>query len=381
MTSPWLSGILGVTTVFFVVKAVLVFPTLLHLIKALTSGSARWPGPRVFDPDTHTSSGQSGHKSSSEYLFPSFVRYTLGAFFVSCILGTLFCYSFLRLTLHMYLKVGYLLFLTFLAFTWGVRNSQRAITFTTQVNRLLANLSTGVEPQQFDGFSAESEYAIEHPLTKNQDFQSDNKQAFILFVEATRNLQDGNDAKAHVLYQEALSINPTLHNDARAILSKMAKDGMSSEQGAVYYWLGIHSEYLMDLKQATAWYEKAAKAYNEIGYPMRESRVHCNLGNVKMRMNDPTGMDEFQKAIALNPRNGIAHINIARAYYSRSYPGDEEHELALDAFADAIVADPLTYGPKVISSLRRFGYTWKEDLEEITKRVESKRLRKSVKRA
>jgi hypothetical protein len=70
---------------------------------------------------------------------------------------------------------------------------------------------------------------------------------------------------------------------------------------------------------------------------------------------------------------GTAHLNIARTYYLVGERGDYRYELALDAFADAIVADPLTYGPRVISSLREFGYTWKEDLDEITQRVERKR--------
>jgi len=74
-------------------------------------------------------------------------------------------------------------------------------------------------------------------------------------------------------------------------------------------------------------------------------------------------MEEFERAIALNPRNGSAHLNIAKTYYLISEPGDYRYELALDAFAAAIVADPLTYGPMVIASLREIGYTWKEDLE------------------
>jgi len=36
------------------------------------------------------------------------------------------------------------------------------------------------------------------------------------------------------------------------------------------------------------------------------------------------------------------------------------------------VADPVTYGPRVIASLRELGYTWKEDLEKINQRVERK---------
>ena len=94
-----------------------------------------------------------------------------------------------------------------------------------------------------------------------------------------------------------------------------------------------------------------------------------------MHMRDESAMKEFEKAIALNPRNGTAHLNIARTYYSICEPGDYRYELALDAFANAIVADPSTYGPKVIASLREIGYTWEEDLEKITQRVESKRRR------
>ncbi len=125
-------------------------------------------------------------------------------------------------------------------------------------------------------------------------------------------------------------------------------------------------------KQAAAWYEKAIKAFHQTGYQKRASRAHCNLGKVKMKMRDPSAMEEFEKAIALNPRNGTAHINIGTTYYGISERGDPGYERALDAFAAAIIADPSTYGPIVISRLRSIGYTWKEDLEEITKRVERK---------
>ena len=104
-----------------------------------------------------------------------------------------------------------------------------------------------------------------------------------------------------------------------------------------------------------------------------KSRVHCNLGNVKMQMMDSSGMEEFEKAIALYPKNGTAYLNIARTYYLISDQSEDNYDRALDAFADAIIADPVRYGPKVISSLREFGYTWEKDLEEITKRVERKR--------
>ena len=92
-----------------------------------------------------------------------------------------------------------------------------------------------------------------------------------------------------------------------------------------------------------------------------------------MRLHDSSAMEEFEKAINLNPKNGTAHLNIGRIYYGISSEGDPRYERALNAFADAIVADPLLYGPQVIASLREPGYTWQEDLEKVTQRVESKR--------
>jgi len=168
-------------------------------------------------------------------------------------------------------------------------------------------------------------------------------------------------------------MDPALHEHARETLSDMAQNCSAKEAGPVSYWLGIHSEYLGDRRQAALWYEKAIQAFSQLSYLKRESRAHCNLGNVKMQMMDESGMVEFEKAIALNPKNGTAHLNIARTYYLLGYPEGSQYERALDAFADAIVADPATYGPLVISSLREIGYTWKEDLEKITQRVESKR--------
>jgi tetratricopeptide (TPR) repeat protein len=158
----------------------------------------------------------------------------------------------------------------------------------------------------------------------------------------------------------------------------MVNDCSPKDAGAIYYWLGAHSEYLMDFAQAKVWYEKAITAFSQIGYPKRESRAHCNLGNVKMRTMDASAMDEFEKAVVLNPRNGIAHINIGTAYYRISERGDPRFERALDAYADAVIADPIRYGPIVISRLREIGYTWKEDLEDITQRVEDKRRKSAL---
>lgn len=141
------------------------------------------------------------------------------------------------------------------------------------------------------------------------------------------------------------------------------------------YWLGAHSEYLLDRQQAKDWYEKAVQEFSQLGHKHRQARVHCNLGNVKMQMRDSSAMDEFEKAIILNPKNGTAHINIGTLYYGISERGDPRFERAMDAFADAIVADPALYGSTVISRLRSIVYTWKEDLEDISQRVEVRQKR------
>jgi tetratricopeptide (TPR) repeat protein len=293
-----------------------------------------------------------------------------------------FCYFLLTFISNTSLFSGYILIkstgilyvATFIVFVGGRIALKKAQHNKFQVTTILSDLAEKVEPQSIDGQSAEAEYAIEHPLVTYKDLTPESKKAFNLYYESVRCHQDGNKARAVAFCQEALRLDASLHKNAQEILSKMVVDCDLEEEGAICYWLGIHSEYLSDWRQAAEWYERAAKAYNKIGYNKRESRVHCNLGSVKMKMRDPSGMEEFEKAVVLNPKNGTAYLNIAKTYYRISYPGDEEHELALNAFADAIVADPVAYGPEVISSLREIGYTWKEDLEEITKRVENKRL-------
>ena len=86
-----------------------------------------------------------------------------------------------------------------------------------------------------------------------------------------------------------------------------------------------------------------------------------------MKHEDPSGMEEFEKAIALNPMDGIAHIDIGTAYYMI-----DEHERALDAFAEAVWADPERYGPVVAARLHLFTYTWEEDMEKIGQRLAKK---------
>jgi tetratricopeptide (TPR) repeat protein len=134
-------------------------------------------------------------------------------------------------------------------------------------------------------------------------------------------------------------------------------------------------EYLNDELQAITWYEKAIAAFHHIGYPNCESRAYCNLGNVKMRLRDPSAMEEFEKSIALNPKNGTVYMNIGFTYYMISDPGDPRHEWALDALANAILADPVTYRPIVLSRLRSVGYTWKEDMQKIEERIAKKAYR------
>ena len=223
------------------------------------------------------------------------------------------------------------------------------------------------EPRGPERRSAEAEYAIEHPLIGRQSQALDNAGALALFIESVRRLQDGNVQIASKLYREAIEADPYLHKHARDALSITAQGCSPKDEGAIYYWLGIHSEYLKDSAQAVIWYTKAVDAFHKLGYQKREARAHCNLGTVKMRLEDPSGMEEYEKAITLNPLDGIAHINIGTAYYIT-----DEYERALDAFAEAIWVDPDRYGPAVISRLQRFGYTWKRDLERIRQRVAEK---------
>lgn len=223
------------------------------------------------------------------------------------------------------------------------------------------------EPQRIDGRSAESEYSIEHPLKGKPSQKPENARALDLFSESVRYLQDGDESKAAALYQEALKADPFLHKHACEALINIAKSCRPEDEGDIYYWLGIHTQYLEDYCQAESWYTHAIDAFHKIGYPKREGRAHCNLGRVKIKHEDPSGMDEFEKAIALNPMDGIAHIDIGIAYYMI-----DDRERALDEFAEAVWADPNRYGPVIISRLQQYGYTWKEDVEKIGQRIAKK---------
>jgi hypothetical protein len=372
ISSP--SIIFCIITLYFGFKFFQIIPTLFRLFAALSTGVVKWPGPRIHDTDHSANVVRERTRTGYQNLFSTFIWNTLSMTGAFVFFIFEFIYSTSLLSGYLVIKSHCMEYVfAFVAFIGGILSCKKAQQNKNQVNMILSDLAKKVEPRAVDGQSAEAEYAIEHPILTIKELATESRRAFDLYYESVRCLQDGNNPRGLTLYQEAIRIDPSLHKNARELLSKMVVDCKPDEEGALYYWLGVHSEYLYDWKQAAMWYEKAAKVFNQIGYKNRESRVHCNLGNVKMQMRDSSGMEEFEKAIALNPKNGTAHLNIARTYYIISSPGDYRYELALNAFADAIIADPFTYGPKVISSLREIGYTWKEDLEEITKRVESKR--------
>ena len=229
------------------------------------------------------------------------------------------------------------------------------------------NITKTGEPHRFDGRSTEAEYAIEHPLIGKQSQSPNYARALDLFLASVQCLQDGDESKGAIFYQDALKADPSLHSHACEALIKKAKGCRPEDEGAIYYWLGIHTQYLGDLPQAERWYAQAINAFRKIGYPKREGRAHCNLGRVKMELGDPTGIEEYEKAISLNPRDGIAHIGIGTMYYLT-----DEHERALDSFAEAIWIDPNRYSPPVIRRLQRFGYSWEEDKREIGKKIAKK---------
>lgn len=374
MSNSCLSVIYLGAAFFFALPLLRVLPAFVRLLFALVTGAVKWPGPIVTNPNPRASLGRVQYRLSPDHLFPIFLAYSLG-------LAGAFIFSLLTFLSTTSLLAGYVsitwsamtVLMTFMVFLGGWFGVTRTAYHLPQVTALLSNLHSAAEPRYSDSSLAEAEYAIAHPLANYKTSPPEAGRAVQVFCEATAFYQGGDQRSALMLYQEALRLDPNLHQHARETLSQMAASASPQSAGAIYYWLGAHSEYLMNWPQAKTWYEQAAADFHQLGYTHRESRVHCNLGNVKMHLRDETAMGEFEKSIALNPRNGTAYINIGRTYYRISEEGDPRFELALDAFANAIVADPLLYGPQVIASLREIGYTWQEDLEKITQRVESKR--------
>ncbi len=363
----------GISTIFFGRKFLQIAPTFFELLIALINGKVRWPGLRIHDPSTSTVRENLGVRY--ENLFSTFIFNSLGvigAFILSVL-------TFISNTAPMsgYVRFNWS-FMTIIlilgALAGGIMGFNKAKQYSIQIKKLLSDQVKGEEPKEIDGHSARSEYAIEHPLTGSRNLPSSQKRAINQFYESTKCHQAGNEQRALILYQEALRADPSLHNNARATLRKMTDDSNASDLGAIHYWIGIHSEYLLDLKQAAVAYENAVNAFSQIDYNKRASRACNNLGSVKMQMGDVTAMDFFDKAIDLDPKNGMAHISIGIAYYRISERGDPRFEKAMDAFANAIVADSIAYSPLVTSRLRSIGYTWKEDLEDVLQRVDKKLL-------
>jgi tetratricopeptide (TPR) repeat protein len=373
MNTTCLLIIFGLATVYFGALTFKLLPTLIRLLAAILTGAVKWPGPRIHDPDLSASTIRERLGVGYQNLFPTFIENSL-----SVVAG--FFLSLFTFIVNTPLLIGYiavksmwlLMILTGVAFISARMTFKKARGNRIRVSTLLSELGKKGEPRAVDWQSAESEYGIEHPLVGHQAPGSAKTRALDLYYESVRSHQDGNERRALDLYQEAISSDPSLHEHARDTLSGMVQNCTVKDASAIYYWLGIHSENLSDWNQAAAWYEKAIESFHQLKYPKRESRAHCNLGNVKMHLMDDSAMDEFEKAIVLNPTNGTAHINIGTAYYGISEPGDIRHERALEAFADAIMADPAVYGPIVISRLRTIGYTWKEDMEKIGQRVAKK---------
>jgi tetratricopeptide (TPR) repeat protein len=382
MNGKWIPILLGVAMVYFGVEALQVAPAFVRLLAALATRTVKWPGPRIHDPARGASIVRERLGVHYENLFPTFISSTLavlGAFGVSVftLIG-----STPSMTGH--IRINWTLttvILILVALAGGEVGFRQAQRILVHVNSVLSGVVREVEPRSADGHSARSEYAIEHPLIGVRNLPSNRKRALDQFYESVRCHQDGNEYRALSLYNEATRADPCLHENAREALSRLARDSSSTDAGPICYWLGIHCEWLSDLRQAAVSYEKAVNAFDRIGYRKRASRACNNLGSVKMQLHDPTAMEEFERAIALDPKNGMAYISVGVTYYRISQRGDPRFEQALDAFADAIAVDPATYGPLVISRLRSIGYTWKEDWEDIARRVVSRRPGVTVERS
>ena len=379
MNNIWPLVFFGVTTVYFGAKALQILPAFFSLLIALAKGVVKWPGPRIHDPDHNTRVIRERLGIRYENLFPTFISNSLGVLgaFVFSLLTFISSTPYLSEHVRINWTCTTVIF-SLVVFVGGGIAFKKVRRNMVQVNSLLSDLVGNVEPRVVDAQSARSSYRIEHPLIGVRSLPADRKRALDQFYESVRCHQDGEEFKALALYNEAVRIDPCLHENARESLSRMAQDCSLSDEGAICYWLGIHSEWLRDLRQAAVLYEKAVDAFSQIGYKRRASRACNNLGSVKMQMRDPSAMAEFERAIALDPENGMAHISIGVTYYRISERGDSRFEQALDAFANAIIVDPTTYGSLVLSRIRSIGYTWKEDWEDILRRVASKQLAMAV---
>lgn len=371
MINTLLLIIFGMATVYFGVKSLQIMPTFFKLLAALLSGQVKWPGPRVHDLDHSASVGRESLGVGYQNLFPTFIFNALVAL-------ASFCFSLLHFLGNTSLMSDSVWFnwtwgaviLTLIAYAGGRMGVNKAQRNAVQMNAIFSDLANTVEPRAVDGQTAEAEYAIEHPLIGHQSLSPKTVRALNLYREALAHRHAGDQTRGEILYQQAMNTDPSLHKRAYKALSDMSQGCSPADSGAIYYWLGIHSECLGNLHQASTWYEKATQVFGQLRYQKRQGRAHCNLGTVHLKRGEHNlGMDEFEKAVALNPSDGIAHFNIGMMYYRISNPGEQKHLQALDSFAEAIAADPQAYGTVVATRMRSHSYTWKEDLEEVLGRV------------
>lgn len=378
MNNTWLLIFFGVTTVYFGREVLQVMPTVFRLLAALRAGAVKWPGPRIHDSGNNASIAMERLGIGYQSLFSTFFLNAVGGMGGGIVSLSMLLSSTPLMRDSVFIdwtwKTVIVLLVAFVGGRIGIKKAQRNMV---QVNSLLSDIAQGLEPRTVDSHSARSEYAIEHPLIRRENLPSDKRRALDQFYASIRYQQDGNEFKASVLYDEAMKTDPSFHENVRKDLLDVLEGSQLADEGAIYYWLGVHSESLggwSNLQQAAAYYDKAVRAFTQIEYTKRASRACNNLGSVKMQMRDPSAMDQFVKAIALNPANGMAHISIGLAYYRASQRGGPRFEQALDAFAEAIAIDSLAYTPVVRSHLRSTSYTWEEDLEDVLQRVDSKML-------
>lgn len=339
-----------------------VLPVMLQLRRRLRLGDVRWPGPPA-PPGA----------APPDALFPALLRHaTMLALTIACLL-LLFLGQ--TPTLAGVLQVDWPWMLpgvTAFLLLAGTLQARQMLRDSRHVRDLLSGGRAAAPPQPPLPAASHPEPGIPHPLLQHPAPGGLRQQALALFVQGSWLLQAGQTHQADRLQQQALELDPFLHQHALQALRRLAQDCDSQESGMLYFWLGAHAEYLWDLKQALSWFQTAADEFHQRGWAERESRARCSLGSVKLRLRDESGRLEFERAVALSPANGAAHLNIARLLYLSGRPGEAAYERALDEFACAIAADPHLYGPMVLASLRKAGDAWKRDLEQVTRRLERK---------
>ena len=378
MGNTWPLIFFGGSAVYFGFLCWLLLPTVVRLLVALRNGQVEWSGPRIINPTNFTNLTRSHVRVGYIYLFPSFFFSVLGllltfAFFLSMfliytpVLGDSVWINWTWMTI---------LFIAIM-FVGGQINFRRARSLEYKINIILDDIESNVEPRSVDGKSSRSAYAIAYPLHRVQGALPRREQALELFYAATTFSREGDQQKSFILQQEAIRLDPHLHRNAREMLLSGIQDCSPRDMGRSYYWLGIHSEYLRDLRLAGVYYEKATNIFEHIGYNKRASRACNNLGSIQSQMGDIAAIETLKRAIALHPANAMAYISLGLIYYrlgqieeplSKGTDGPL-FEQAFDAFANAIVLDPPVYTPLVASHLHSESYTWKEALDAILERA------------